>query len=220
MLKQRNALLRGGVRDEDARTTLDVFDDQLVARGRRARPRAAAAGRPARAGDRRPPTPCSRGRHPAGDRACTRRSGAMHRSRATTPTDLEDQLRRRARTRGAGPRLERGSRSSGPHRDELRFEIGGLDARTQASQGEQRTLALALRLAGHHVVTRRSPGAAPVLLLDDVFSELDGAPRRRARPQPARRADAADDRRRAAARHRSPTTRCASRPGRITEDDT
>jgi DNA replication and repair protein RecF len=60
----------------------------------------------------------------------------------------------------------------GPHRDELHLTIEGLDARHQASQGEQRTLALALRLAGHMVV-RELAGAAPVLLLDDVFSELD-----------------------------------------------
>ena len=40
VLKQRNALLRGGVRDDDARTTLDVFDDQLVARRDRAGARA------------------------------------------------------------------------------------------------------------------------------------------------------------------------------------
>ncbi len=45
---------------------------------------------------------------------------------------------------------------------------------TQSSQGEQRTLALALRLAGHEVVTELT-GATPVLLLDDVFSELDAA---------------------------------------------
>ena len=50
--------------------------------------------------------------------------------------------------------------------------IAGLDARHQASQGEQRTLALALRLAGHEVVESIT-GSAPVLLLDDVFSELD-----------------------------------------------
>ena len=37
----------------------------------------------------------------------------------------------------------------GPHRDDLELEIGGLPARTHASQGEQRSLALALRLAGH-----------------------------------------------------------------------
>jgi DNA replication and repair protein RecF len=60
----------------------------------------------------------------------------------------------------------------GPHRDEVDLAIGGLPARTHASQGEQRSLALAMRLAAHEVVTDRT-GSAPVLLLDDVFSELD-----------------------------------------------
>ncbi len=48
----------------------------------------------------------------------------------------------------------------------------GLDSRTHASQGEQRTLALALRLAGH-AVCAQIVGSDPLLLLDDVFSELD-----------------------------------------------
>jgi DNA replication and repair protein RecF len=52
--------------------------------------------------------------------------------------------------------------------------IDGLPARTHASQGEQRSLALALRLAAHHTVTTDT-GTAPILLLDDVFSELDPA---------------------------------------------
>jgi DNA replication and repair protein RecF len=60
----------------------------------------------------------------------------------------------------------------GPHRDEWRLTIRGLDSCTHASQGEQRTLALALRLAGHRVCAD-IVGSAPVLLLDDVFSELD-----------------------------------------------
>ena len=61
----------------------------------------------------------------------------------------------------------------GPHRDDLDLDLNGLPARTHASQGEQRTLALALRLAAHRLVTERV-ASAPVLLLDDVFSELDG----------------------------------------------
>lgn len=60
----------------------------------------------------------------------------------------------------------------GPHRDELEVVLAGLPARTQASQGEQRCLALTLRLAAHRVVGERV-GSPPVLLLDDVFSELD-----------------------------------------------
>lgn len=68
--------------------------------------------------------------------------------------------------------LRRGVSTIGPHRDELQMFINGLPSRTHASQGEQRTLALALRLAGHRLVTERT-GSAPVLVLDDVLSELD-----------------------------------------------
>jgi DNA replication and repair protein RecF len=68
--------------------------------------------------------------------------------------------------------LRRGVTLVGPQRDDLVLSIGGLPARTHASQGEQRSLALALRLAAHAVVTDAT-GTAPVLLLDDEFSELD-----------------------------------------------
>lgn len=71
--------------------------------------------------------------------------------------------------------VQRGVSTVGPHRDELELTIDGLPSRTHASQGEQRTLALALQLAAHQLATERL-GTAPVLLLDDVFSELD--PRR------------------------------------------
>jgi DNA replication and repair protein RecF len=68
--------------------------------------------------------------------------------------------------------LRRGVSTVGPHRDELVISLDGLPARTHASQGEQRSLALALRLGGHRVVAEAA-GEEPVLLLDDVFSELD-----------------------------------------------
>lgn len=68
--------------------------------------------------------------------------------------------------------LRRSVTTVGPHRDDLDLFINGLPARTQASQGEQRTLALALRLATHRLVTDRV-GSPPVLVLDDVLSELD-----------------------------------------------
>ena len=68
--------------------------------------------------------------------------------------------------------VRRAVSSIGPHRDELDIELAGLPARTHASQGEQRSLALALRLAAHQLVTDKV-GDAPILLLDDVLSELD-----------------------------------------------
>jgi DNA replication and repair protein RecF len=67
---------------------------------------------------------------------------------------------------------ERRMTSVGPHRDEPGFTITGDDARTHASQGEQRTAALAVKLAAHRAVAELT-GDRPVLLLDDVFSELD-----------------------------------------------
>jgi len=69
--------------------------------------------------------------------------------------------------------VRRGVSTTGPQRDEVLISVEGRDTRTRASQGEQRTVALALRLAVHRVVTARR-GSAPLLLLDDVFSELDG----------------------------------------------
>ena len=68
--------------------------------------------------------------------------------------------------------LQRGVSTVGPHRDELELTLSGMPSRTHASQGEQRSLALALQLAAHQLATDRL-GTAPVLLLDDVFSELD-----------------------------------------------
>jgi len=68
--------------------------------------------------------------------------------------------------------VRRGVSTVGPHRDDLAVTLEGLPSRTHASQGEQRSLALALRLGGHDVV-RAVADDPPVLLLDDVFSELD-----------------------------------------------
>jgi len=61
----------------------------------------------------------------------------------------------------------------GPHRDDLTVTIDGVNARTFASQGQQRTAVLALKLAEASIM-ERSLGEKPLLLLDDVLSELDG----------------------------------------------
>ncbi|MEA3216011.1 MAG: replication and repair protein RecF [Acidimicrobiia bacterium] len=70
--------------------------------------------------------------------------------------------------------VARGVTLVGPHRDELEIWLAGMPARSHASQGEQRSLALSLRLAAHRLVTEAA-GESPLLLLDDVFSELDPA---------------------------------------------
>ena len=71
-----------------------------------------------------------------------------------------------------GDDVRRGYSTIGPHRDDVNFRLDERDARRQASQGEQRSLALAIRLAGHELVQQQRQ-LVPLLLLDDVFSELD-----------------------------------------------
>jgi DNA replication and repair protein RecF len=70
--------------------------------------------------------------------------------------------------------MDRRVTTVGPHRDDPIFRLDERDSRTHASQGEQRTLILALRLASHQAITDQV-GEPPLLLLDDVFSELDPA---------------------------------------------
>jgi DNA replication and repair protein RecF len=60
----------------------------------------------------------------------------------------------------------------GPHRDDIHIAINGKDVRHFASQGQQRTTALSMKLAELEIF-KSATGEAPVLLLDDIFSELD-----------------------------------------------
>jgi DNA replication and repair protein RecF len=64
----------------------------------------------------------------------------------------------------------------GPHRDDLRFLVGGIDLTIYGSRGQQRTAALALKLAEVELIGQEV-GEQPILLLDDVMSELDDARR-------------------------------------------
>ena len=73
--------------------------------------------------------------------------------------------------------LDRGVSLVGPHRDDLVLSIGELPAKGYASHGESWSLALALRLGSYELL--RADGAEPVLLLDDVFAELDAGRRGR-----------------------------------------
>ncbi|AYF97835.1 DNA replication/repair protein RecF [Protaetiibacter intestinalis] len=75
--------------------------------------------------------------------------------------------------------LDRGLTLAGPHRDDLLLRLNGLPARGYASHGESWSFALALRLASAALLRAESPAGDPVLILDDVFAELDEARRRR-----------------------------------------
>jgi DNA replication and repair protein RecF len=86
---------------------------------------------------------------------------------ATEPAALVEALER------ARPvEFRRGQTLAGPHRDDLAIELDGVDVRAFGSRGQQRLLALALRIAEVLPVTEAA-GTAPVLLLDDALSELD-----------------------------------------------
>jgi DNA replication and repair protein RecF len=162
ILRQRAALLRqsGGRADPEVATSLDVWDQRLADRGK-----VLVAARERLAADLEPLVAT----------AYSRVAGApgrllVHQEyRRSWEGDLSAAL-------GASRRddLRRGVNTVGPHRDDLFVAIEGREARSHASQGEQRCLALALRLGVHELVRTRT-ALVPTLLLDDVFSELDPA---------------------------------------------
>ena len=159
ILRQRNALLRqaGGRMTREIASTLDVWDDKLAGVG--------------------------------DELGCARRDLVVllrpeivdildalgDGTRAATLDYESDWLDAGLGSALAAARaddIRRGVTTVGPHRDDLGIRLGGLPSRTHASQGEQRSLALALRLGGHRILGERL-GVDPVIILDDVFSELD-----------------------------------------------
>jgi DNA replication and repair protein RecF len=169
VLKQRNALLRTGVRDPSAVATLDVLDEQLVgAAAELVRGRLQLVDRLGPAVNAAYAALAEDGRAVAETYEAEWSTQPL---RITDTADV-DGLLRAALVARRRAEIDRGVTLVGPHRDDWKLTIADLDARTQASQGEQRSLALALRLAGRGVVHELT-GTPPVLLLDDVFSELD-----------------------------------------------
>jgi DNA replication and repair protein RecF len=162
VLRQRNTLLKqaaGGSRfDESAAFTLDVWDARLIELGE------------ALAGARRDLVAKLEPRLRETYAAVAGDTGVRVDASYEAPWLDEGFAVALAGVRQ--DELRRGVTLVGPHRDELSVGINGLPSRTHASQGEQRSLAFALRLAAHALVTAET-GTPPVLLLDDVFSELD-----------------------------------------------
>lgn len=159
IVRQRNMLLKqsGGRLTDDAATTLDVWDAKFTTVGEQfGQARATLV-------DRLAPF-----------------VGEAYEQLADRPTCVDLVYAAEWRSVGLAAALaaarpddvRRGLSTVGPHRDDVELSIGGMPARTHASQGEQRTLALALRLGAHRLVSERVE-TAPVLVLDDVLSELD-----------------------------------------------
>lgn len=186
VLRQRTALLKSararGVRG-DALGTLDVWDDKLVSLGTEV-----IEARLALASDLSVPV----------SDAYTAIAGADHDPRlrwalsvvggdpeegdaaADTGTtgSLADQFRAALAARRP-QELERGLTLVGPHRDDLVLEVRGLPVKGYASHGESWSVALALRLASAELLRAESRLGDPVLILDDVFAELDAGRRTR-----------------------------------------
>ena len=89
------------------------------------------------------------------------------------PYTQEDQLADVLK-RNRGQDMKQKTTLSGPHRDDISFVVNGIDIRRFGSQGQQRTAALSLKLSELELVKKISRDA-PVLLLDDVLSELDSS---------------------------------------------
>jgi DNA replication and repair protein RecF len=197
VVRQRTALLKSaatrmprgrpggpaaGTLPEAMAATLEAWDDQLARAGaelltarlslvRALRPHIAAA-YAAVSGDRGPADVTYRSSFPL----AALDGAAGHDGVAEKSTDIEVAMRE-ALQQARPQELERGVCLIGPHRDELELRVGDLPARGYASHGESWSLALALRLAAYELL--RVDGDDPVLILDDVFAELDAGRRDR-----------------------------------------
>jgi DNA replication and repair protein RecF len=183
ILKQRNALLKSASSARRAdpgevARTLEVWDDQLASTGGEL-----VAARIALLDDLRPHLEEAYRLIAGGDDAVSAVDAGIAYSAAVGPKaslvadrdEWRDQLLAAIEQRRRDE-LDRGVTLVGPHRDDMAITLGGLPAKGFASHGESWSLALGLRLASLDVL--RADGEEPVLILDDVFAELD-APRRR-----------------------------------------
>ena len=196
VLKQRNALLKSararGIRGEGL-STLEVWDDKLVALGSEiitARQRLAADlqqpvadAYAAIAGeDHRPQLDWAlsvRGSDPEDDGADPSDADASTPYDKVSETQLIADLFRASLAAKRSNELDRGLTLTGPHRDDLVLRVRDLPVKGYASHGESWSVALALRLASAELLRSESPAGDPVLILDDVFAELDADRRQR-----------------------------------------
>jgi DNA replication and repair protein RecF len=174
VLKQRNSLLRSASLARKARSgadsqlrTLEVWDSHLARSGSEllaTRLELLEALRPLVAGSY---DAVARGK---GDARLDYKSSVPFPPGVTGRQELSEALLAAIQDKRSDE-LERGVSLVGPHRDDLVLSLGGLPAKGYASHGESWSFALALRLASYELL--RADGTEPVLILDDVFAELD-----------------------------------------------
>lgn len=163
VLKQRNALLKSAGHRKVDLSTLDVWDGHLAQHGS-----ALLAGRIALVNDLAPYVE-------AAYTTVSDGAGPAQLDYTSSVEGHEPEAILAALQESRAKELDRGITLVGPHRDELALEIGGMPARGYASHGESWSLALALKLAAYELL--RDHGGEPVLILDDVFAELDATRR-------------------------------------------
>ena len=166
-LRQRNALLREGSFNPTFRDELKVWDEQLVSHG--AELSWARANHIARLAELASPIYATISNQRESLEIAYRASPSIEKAsgfpaiveglHAAIDRSIEDDIRR-------------GNTSSGPHRDDFEFHISGKDAQAFASQGQQRSCVLAMKLAEVRLMEELT-SEYPVLLLDDLLSELD-----------------------------------------------
>ena len=157
VLNQRNKLLKDMVFHPDLENTLSVWDMQLISYGRRIISR--------RRRFVEELNEIVRGIHES-------ISGGREQLTLTYEPDIEEAFFEDELNRAKEKDRKYCSTSVGPHRDDISFFIGDIDIRKFGSQGQQRTSALSLKLSEIELV-KRCIHDTPVLLLDDVLSELD-----------------------------------------------
>ena len=180
-LQQRNGLLRA-IREEAAVARRAALLGRDLPRCRRRGSSRTGCGCSSDLRRRRSPRPTPRSRP---EEAAAASLGLRYATNAPAPpgeTPRDALARRLVET--ADKEVWNGATLIGPHRDDLVFELGGRDLAGFASRGQQRTAILSFKLAELDLLTELD-GRPPLLLLDDVFSELD--PDRRGAPRPADR---------------------------------
>jgi DNA replication and repair protein RecF len=177
LLKQRNTLLkslsgRSRAASGDAASTLDVWDTHLARTGAEL-----LGARLTTLGDLAPHVAKAYADiAPTNNDATAEYKTSLDLSGSAGRDDLEARLLVMLRERRA-EEIQRGMSLVGPHRDDVTLALGTLPARGYASHGESWSFALALRIGSFQLL--RSDGVEPVLVLDDVFAELDVTRRER-----------------------------------------